>query len=126
MHISDPDLTVHFLLPVWKYRAAVIIPLAVLWLLQLALWMLDVISIQVQPALLPAMGHTCTAHDKVFMGGIPFVLTILVDLTASTLIATRLFNRGGEKSKAKKIRRMLVKDALVSSREASQSTQLTH
>lgn len=88
--------------------------------------MLDVISIQIQPALLPAMGHTCTAHDKVFMGGIPFVLTILVDLTASTLIATRLFNRGGEKSKAKKIRRMLLKDALVSSLRIIRAAQHMH
>lgn len=92
-----------------------IIPIAVLWLLQLALWMMEVISIRIESAYLPAMGHTCTSHEKVFMGGVPFILTALVDLTASTLIAVRLWHRGSDRTRGQKIRRLLIKDALVSS-----------
>lgn len=101
---------------VWRYHAAVLVSLAVLWLIQLILWCMEVISVQIQPAYLPVMGHTCTSHENLAVGGAPFVATAVVDLTASILIAVRLYPRRqhADESKVKKLRRLLVKDALVS------------
>lgn len=100
-------------LPVWSNRLRVLVPIVSLWLVQLCIWCLDIVSLSTQGQRLPVLGFSCSSFTAAKYSAIPFLLTISVDVTATSLIIIKLCKRTKSPG-APTLRRLLLRDAVVS------------
>ncbi|CAO1628483.1 unnamed protein product [Parajaminaea phylloscopi] len=99
-------------LAVWYNRLLVLVPIVSLWLAQVCIWFLDIISLNTRGQQLPVLGFSCSSFTAAKYSAIPFIFTMLVDCTATGLIIAKLWKRT-KLPGAPTLRRLILQDAAI-------------